>query len=97
MSDHLKETSTEELEAELKRRREEQQRILDEKFKRKAARNLEHIDVLLELTPDHSMSSCNDHRLINAERGCFRCHLVESKRDNYWDHRSLLVMRIARI
>lgn len=97
MNKRLKEVSTEDLRHELKRREAEAKRLFEEKLERDAVLYLKHIDALLELTPEHARTSCSDGHLINADRGCLRCHLVESKRDNYWDHKYILHMHVTRV
>lgn len=78
----LQSASDEELKNELDRREKERERAAWLK-KRIAADSVGmHVDILLLMVPEHKMSNCADDRIVNENRGCPRCVLLNVKENN---------------
>ena len=88
------------LEAEIKRLQAEVERRDDLKKKQEQIRREKNaelwkskVDVLLDLVPGHSRTSCSDDNTANDDRGCTRCYLIYAQRYD-WDYDKKLVIRI---
>jgi len=57
---------------------------------------ISHIDSLLALTPNHDRTSCSDDNLMNTDRGCARCVLLEAKQMGYLDHEIEVTVEVSR-
>lgn len=85
----ISEITTADLEAELKRRREEAARIEAERRYQAGILVMEHIDALIALTP-HGRTSCSDENPSNGigsgDHGarCRRCLLLDAKEQGWW-------------
>jgi hypothetical protein len=45
---------------------------------------MEHIDILLQLVPDHYRQGCTDEQLYNQTSDCIRCYLLDCKQSHCW-------------
>jgi hypothetical protein len=80
----IKEISTKDLQAELQRR--EHEAALEAQRKREAKEQfwIEHLELILQLIPEHSRTSCSDENPNNYGR-CDRCTLLEMRGSTYWN------------
>jgi len=81
----LKDVSLKALRAEVARKEEIGRLKYEAEKQKKRDLWFKHIDVLIELFPEHDCTSCNDGNLTNSCGRCSRCTLLETKKSNYWD------------
>ena len=90
--------SESELQAELQRRRDEQEAESDRLAKLRAEFLYGKIDLLLELVPEHTpgeyRSQCDDKNPRNPGV-CQRCALLEIKDQGYWDPEMELTLSLS--
>jgi hypothetical protein len=87
---NLNQFSDAELQAELKKRREaEKQRIIEQR-EADAQFWTEKIDLILELIPEHSRTTCSDADPKNEHR-CSRCYVLYAKQFQWDSDRELSI------
>lgn len=95
----LKEATDAELQAELSKLKKELESREAAKWQVELKRReklasvvLTHIDVLLELVPQHGPKSCSDEDHSNADRPCTRCQLLDVKE---MDHSEWMLQHLS--
>jgi hypothetical protein len=87
--------SIEDLEKELKRRKDEIKASAARKRQEQCANWLKNIDHLLALMPEHSRTSCSDEDPNNHFRNrCTRCMLLSFQREQWWDNDYVLEIKL---
>lgn len=87
--------SQKELEAELKKRREDKLKLMREQRALRADFLLNRVDALLQLV-EHSRTTCSDEKPINTYR-CSRCFILHAKEDNFWDEEYDMTTRLEQL
>lgn len=95
MMDDLTKIPKKQLEQELARREAAEERLAEERKRARAEFLFSKLEPLLEIASEHSRTSCNDSKIVNVERGCLRCFLLDAKSCGWWDSEYELVMYIT--
>lgn len=79
--------------AKLKKLEDNIKKLQEEANKEFSKKIVEHIDVLLELVPEHDFDECSDEDRSRIHT-CTRCTLVEAKENNDWDLEDVLLIKL---